>query len=342
VETAHGIAACLSRLRTHVFRTDDLDEAVDFVTTNFGDHSRVARRRGPLGFRISFATSGRVTSGRSASSIPVTVRAATRAVAVHLPLRNGAEYRVGRRTLRSARDVAVLLCPGHDYTVEAPPGDTLALLVEPRLLEMEIDACRVKRPGSWSLQSLQLALTATDAEIIRQFVRRHGSEVTGTQLTRRADQLWAIERDMVAWLAKQVILAGGLEPLSPTSRQVVRRTDAWIREHLTHPITLGQLQVAAGVSARTLQEACLAHWGRTPLELVAARRLEAVRSMLVEGAVSTVTEAAAHSGFSHLGRFSLSYRRAYGESPSDTLARASNASASGRHESMTPRGSALR
>jgi AraC-like DNA-binding protein len=59
------------------------------------------------------------------------------------------------------------------------------------------------------------------------------------------------------------------------------------------------------------------------MELVASRRLEAARSMLAAGAASTVTDAAVRCGFSHLGRFSITYRRAFGESPSDTLARAS-------------------
>jgi len=33
----------------------------------------------------------------------------------------------------------------------------------------------------------------------------------------------------------------------------------------------------------------------------------------------SVTKIALHNGFSHLGRFSLAYRRRFGESPSETL-----------------------
>ena len=89
----------------------------------------------------------------------------------------------------------------------------------------------------------------------------------------------------------------------------------------TQPISLGELRTVAGVSARTLQEACLARWGQTPIELVASRRLEIARSLLSSGRAPTVTAAALHSGFSHFGRFSVVYKRAFGESPSDTLAR---------------------
>jgi AraC-like DNA-binding protein len=312
-------------LRNYVFRTDDLDHAVEFVTRNFGDHSRVPHGRGPLGLRILAATSGRSASGLASCAMPSVVRATPRAIIVHLPLHGGAEYCVGRRTFRSAQDVAMLLSPGHDYTLLTPGGDTLAFLMEPSLLEREIDALGVRRPGNWAVKSMQLPLTPANVVRLRDLVQRHGTAIAEAQRTRRADALWSVEDQMAAWLAQQVVAAEGHVPLSASSRQIVQRVDSWIRQHLTQPITLDQLRAAAGVSARTLQEACLAHWGRTPLELVAARRLEAVRSLLAAGVIPTVTEAAVRSGFSHLGRFSIAYRRAFGESPSDTLARASAA-----------------
>jgi AraC-like DNA-binding protein len=310
-------------LRNCAFRTDELDEAVEFVNKNFGDHSRVARGCGPLGYRVLAVLSGRCASGFSSSAVPTVVRTAARSSVMHLPLHHGAEYRVGRRTLHSARDVAVLLCPGHDYTVVTAPGETLALLLGPSLVEREIDALRVRRPGSWTLKSTQLSLSPANIAILRDLVQRHGAAVTQAQLTRRADELRSVEDQMAAWLARQVVAADGYVPLSASNRQIVQRVDGWIRQHLSQPITLDQLRAAAGVSARTLQEACLAYWGQTPLELVVARRLEAARAMLAAEAAPTVTDAAVRCGFSHLGRFSISYRRAFGESPSDTLARAS-------------------
>jgi len=51
--------------------------------------------------------------------------------------------------------------------------------------------------------------------------------------------------------------------------------------------------------------------------LVGARR-----ELSTAGAQKSVTEVAVHDGFTHLGRFTEAYRRAYGESPSETLRRA--------------------
>jgi AraC-like DNA-binding protein len=168
-------------------------------------------------------------------------------------------------------------------------------------------------------------------------VRRHNVAIAQAQLTLGLDELRAVKNEMAAWLAKRVVDADGLLSMSASRRQVAQRVDGWIRQHLWQPITLEHLQAAARVSARSVQEACRVQWGQTPLELVAARRLEAVRSTLAAGAVSTVTEAAVRCGFSHLGRFSIIYRRAFGESPSDTLARAPNGCRSRRaRDDSTP------
>jgi transcriptional regulator GlxA family with amidase domain len=58
-------------------------------------------------------------------------------------------------------------------------------------------------------------------------------------------------------------------------------------------------------------------------------RLSQARRALTDAdsSQSTVTEIATGFGFLELGRFSVEYRRAFGESPSQTLQRASGASA---------------
>jgi len=336
METDHRAGHDIAALGSFEFRTDDLDHSVEFVKRNFGDHSRVARGRGPLGYHVRVATTGRVSSGLTSCALPTVVRAAARAIAVHLPLHLGAEYRVGRRVLNSSRDAAVLLCPGHDYTVVTPPAEALAFLLEPSLFERKIETLQVKRPRTWALRSMQLSLTRASISTVRNLVTRHGAAVTRAKLNGRTDELCAIDDELVTWLAQQVIAADGLLPLSVSNRQIAQRVDSWIRQHLSQPITLDQLAAEAGVSARTLQEACHARWSQSPLELVATRRLEAVRSVLMAGTVPTVTDAAVHGGFSHLGRFSSAYHRAFGELPSDTLARALKDSVSLRRAKRVP------
>lgn len=281
------------------------------------------RARGPLGYDACFSFAEHSACGIASFAVPSTLRAATRAVTVHLPLHSGAEYRVGRRRLSSAPDVAVLLCPGHDYSVDTPPGAGLGLALEPSFLEREIGRLNVRRPRAWSLRSLQLRVSSLEVAALRAIVDRHLAAASlAAERARRIADLRAAEERMASWLARRVVAASGLVELSPSSRQVVEQVDSWIRANVAERISLEQLRAVAGVSTRALQAACLARWGQTPVELVASRRLEAARSLSSSGRMPTVTAAALCSGFSHLGRFSIAYKNAFGESPSDTRARA--------------------
>jgi AraC-like DNA-binding protein len=197
----------------------------------------------------------------------------------------------------------------------------MAFVLESSLLQGEIDLLNVRRPSTWSLRSMQLRLSSQDVAAWRGLIRRHGRVAARAAGARRIDDLRAVENRLASGLARRIVAASGLVELSPSSRQVVERVEGWIRTHAAQPMSLDELRRVAGVSARTLQEACLARWGQTPIELVASRRLEIARSMLSCGRAQTVTTAALHSGFSHLGRFSVVYKRAFGESPSETLAR---------------------
>jgi transcriptional regulator GlxA family with amidase domain len=197
----------------------------------------------------------------------------------------------------------------------------MAFVLEPALLQREIDLLNVRRPSTWSLRSMQLPLSPQDVAAWCDLIQRHARAAVRTASAGRIDELRTVEDRLASGLARRIAAASGLVELSPSSRQVVERVDAWIRAHAAQPMSLDQLRTVAGVSARTLQEACLARWGQTPIELVASRRLAIARSLLSSGRALTVTAAALHSGFSHLGRFSVTYRRAFGESPSDTLAR---------------------
>ena len=86
---------------------------------------------------------------------------------------------------------------------------------------------------------------------------------------------------------------------------------------------LADLVTVAGVSARTLQLGFLAAHGMSPMRYVQQRRLACAREDLLRAAPGmTVAEIARRLGFVAAGRFSLAYRQCFGESPSQTLARA--------------------
>ncbi len=101
------------------------------------------------------------------------------------------------------------------------------------------------------------------------------------------------------------------------------RADQYIRRNLAQHIDLADISDAAGVSSRALETAFRRFWRTTPVAHVRNLRLDAARRMLTHPVAGmSVTDAAFAAGVTHLGRFSQSYFRRYGELPSESLSRA--------------------
>jgi AraC-like DNA-binding protein len=164
-------------------------------------------------------------------------------------------------------------------------------------------------------------LSPVESAALESLVMQHRAAVGIACRDDAGEGLRDLEHRIACWLADRAARLTGLRTASAGGREAAELVERWIRRHASEPITIGRLSAVAGVGPRALQKACLSRWGQTPLELVASRRLELARRLLATaGATRTVTEAAARAGFTHLGRFALHYRQAFGESPSDTLA----------------------
>jgi AraC-like DNA-binding protein/tetratricopeptide (TPR) repeat protein len=108
---------------------------------------------------------------------------------------------------------------------------------------------------------------------------------------------------------------------APLPRSVRRALDA-MHENVARNWRVTELAVVAGVSGRTLQRQFLAFLGKTPHTILCDISFERARRELLRGAPGAkVMDVAARCGFTHFGRFSVAYRRRYGEAPSHTLKR---------------------
>jgi AraC-like DNA-binding protein/tetratricopeptide (TPR) repeat protein len=113
----------------------------------------------------------------------------------------------------------------------------------------------------------------------------------------------------------------GSSTSSPLPRGVRRALDA-MQSNVGHHWTVTELAVAAGVSGRTLQRQFLAFLGKTPRAALRDISFERARRELLQGSpCAKVMDIALRAGFPHCGRFSVAYRRRYGETPSQTLKR---------------------
>lgn len=112
----------------------------------------------------------------------------------------------------------------------------------------------------------------------------------------------------------------------PPARRVlprhVRQAEEYLRASPEQPITVEMLAHHVGVSGRTLYDGFRKFLGVSPMRYLRDLRMERVRADLLDPArPASVTALATHWGFFQLGRFAIDYRRRYGESPHETLAK---------------------
>ena len=186
--------------------------------------------------------------------------------------------------------------------------ETVARLCERFQLELPIERLRPEtfRPPVDLLDRLRYSL------------RRMGDK-------RTADAVWqahgAFEELVLAWARESI--GAQIKPVRPERARdrAIRRCLERIEHSPWHELSASTLCESAGVGERTLQLAFRERFGLTPAAFLKARRLALARQQLLclNPANSSVGQVAGALGFTHVGQFAADYRRAFGETPSETL-----------------------
>lgn len=103
----------------------------------------------------------------------------------------------------------------------------------------------------------------------------------------------------------------------------VREMVEYLHQHAHEPVTVGTLAASVGLSVRAVQQAFQRILDTSPMVYLQRIRLDRVREALLtaEPGMTSVGEIARTWGFTHMGRFSGTYVRQFGEYPSETLRR---------------------
>jgi AraC-like DNA-binding protein len=134
----------------------------------------------------------------------------------------------------------------------------------------------------------------------------------------------AIEQEFIYMLVK-CIAAGDTHSPPPVRRhaEIMIRFEEILRSDLGELPSVSELCAAIGVAERTLRACCDKSLGLSPGQYIRLRQLNLARSELRRANLTTtVAQIALRCQFSELGRFAVSYRALFGESPSETLRRA--------------------
>jgi transcriptional regulator GlxA family with amidase domain len=126
-------------------------------------------------------------------------------------------------------------------------------------------------------------------------------------------------------------------------RDLVEQAENLALADVDEPLHISAICCVLAVSERTLRKAFHKVRGLPPCRHLRMLRLSRARRALLSAdyRLTTVTEIATCFGFVELGRFSVEYRKIFGESPSQTLCRASDtktfpaaSGAAGVHDSL--------
>jgi AraC-like DNA-binding protein len=300
------------------FRSDHLEEVRAFIGNKDGPHARVANRDRPMGYAMYQVSAPNTNLGGSASGVAQTVRGHVHGWLLYLAMPPGTVMRSGLRKSDAAQqNTAALIPPGWAFTRVSPPGDLFAVEVGPGALLSELEA---RRPDEVHRSLSRLAMPLLTLREQEQLQVAASDMLLATEPGFDGRRQALIEGQLIERMVDLVLRDASSRRPGGLALARARNLEDWIESHLDEPITMGMLCRVAGVGERCLQKSFFYRRGISPMRFVTERRLLSAHRFLCNAPPSaTVTDAALQFGFSHLGRFSVSYRDAIGESPSQTL-----------------------
>ncbi|MDT9673993.1 AraC family transcriptional regulator [Pseudomonas sp. JV414] len=193
------------------------------------------------------------------------------------------------------------------------------LKVPTRLLESVCEEQRWRYPGQ-GIRFLENRYQLNELEGFVGLLAMICQEAEATEQIPRVQEHYAqiVVSKMLGLMKTNVIRT---DPCSPSA--TFEALVDYIACNLKQDIDSEELARQARMSLRSLYGLFERNAGDTPKNYIRQKKLERIHANLSDPTcnVRNVTEVAMDYGFLHLGRFSESYRRQFGELPSDTLKR---------------------
>lgn len=318
-----------------LFRTSDVEEARDRVSRVFCSHRlRVVGERRQIGAEMYFRQIRGIGVGRIryGASVAIDPGRLDSFALIQMPISGAEVVEHGGRTINSTLDVASVISP--TMPVSMCHGDD----TEKLFVKIDRDAlerhCRqhlggdLRQPIEFRPEmSLVAPRSLSWVRLMNWLCGEVGQERNGEDTILDSPLFSAqIEQMVIATLllSQPHNYSERLEDDGPSvAPHFVRKAERLIDESAHEPLTIGDLAEHAGVSTRSLFAGFRKYRDTTPMQYLKDVRLNRVREALLRASAdaTTVTSIAMSWGFSHLGHFTTDYKRAFGESPSTTLAR---------------------
>jgi AraC-like DNA-binding protein len=243
-------------------------------------------------------------------------------------IRGDGEFRIGSDRAVLDRQGA-LVCPAYsNIVVQAGDPQTVSMRFSEPSLRRHLSAVLGVRLNA----PVQFSMAGCDGDKCIELLRQFAFDVASFGRTPVIDahpfMLEEIEQSLLMGLLCGArhnyshLLVRDPKDIAPWQ---VRRAMDHIDANWSKPLTVQALASAIGVGARSVFKSFRQSTGRSPMEYVKQVRLGHAREMLMLAEPeTTVTGVALVCGFQNAGHFAREYKRAFGELPSITLARAKN------------------
>ncbi len=307
--------------RYRVLDTDNLREGQEVTSRVWSRHK--SRVLGVGGYKSAIS---RVPLGRSflcfvdcRSPMQVETEGNKSKVILYLPLSGSMSIAAAGKKLAAVPGGPVLIPPKTATRFRATAIRCVLIEVSAPKLQAQLVAAGA---GAGRLEPVAWDPASPDARALASLVGfAMGECERGEEDASRAIHLLKLESLLLSCIAR-AIAARVTPPPGKAARPTNEQIRNWIAAHLRMDFSTAELAAFAGVSPRVLQMNFLKHFNMTPTHYVGGLRLDAARAELMDPAnTKTVSEIAMALNFFHLGRFASAYRRKFGESPSETLAR---------------------
>ncbi|WP_067473721.1 AraC family transcriptional regulator [Nocardia amamiensis] len=312
--------------------TDDLDRVRAAVSNVLTAHRLGVLERSGLDASLSATNAGKITLMHLGygATVRIDVTPPERPFhIVQIPLTGAAAIASGRHEMVSVPGIASVPDPRELCSMRWEPDCTqLIVRVDDEHLQRQLQSL-IGRPV---VDPIRFGL-AMDLRTGRGRSWRASLDLL---LTEAGQDAGLLEHPLFASQVESVVLSGLLlaqnhnysaalhAEQNPAAPRYVKEVLERIQAHPDLPLTVERLAADSGVSVRALQRGFHDVVGCSPMAYLREVRLNRAREALAAADPTSgvsVTDVALNWGFMHLGRFSVEYRRRFGESPSQTLRR---------------------
>ncbi|WP_458107839.1 AraC family transcriptional regulator [Arthrobacter sp. R3-55] len=241
---------------------------------------------------------------------------------VQIPLAGHASMQVGASTVDSNPAMATVPPLDRPFSMSWDSGSPhMIVYVRRSALERVAWQLTGTAPGGLGY-GMDLSGTAGRA-FLRAVVELHDDMISQPESAAPAFVQGLLADSMISRLLMAMEPPGGESRDVDSESRLVRECRELLEKHAFEELTVPDIAECLGVSVRTLQTALRAETGATPSDMLRSIRLDRAREMLLEAnpREQSVTAVAELCGFTHQGRFSALYVKAFGELPSESLRR---------------------